>query len=164
VLRRALEACILGQADALPELFTTDVSGWSPNLLVGSLDELTEVIGDREDVRCEPFTGPSLSELDLDGEHLLHQGRRSRSGTRRSCPVEVGRHGRSEQDLRAVEFDHEVLADHERTREHSAEPVLDEAFVPKTSSPSTWTLTSENRSVIEGYPAGSAARWYRKNL
>jgi hypothetical protein len=49
VLRRALEACILGQTEALPELFTTDVSGWSPNLLVGSLAELTEVIADRED-------------------------------------------------------------------------------------------------------------------
>jgi hypothetical protein len=49
VLRRALEACILGHAEALPELFTDNVSGWSPNLIVGSLAELTEVIADRED-------------------------------------------------------------------------------------------------------------------
>jgi len=33
----------------LPELFTEAVSGWSPNLLVTSLDELTEAIADRED-------------------------------------------------------------------------------------------------------------------
>ena len=49
VLRRALEACIVGQDEALPELFTEAVSGWSPNMLVTSLDELTEVVADRED-------------------------------------------------------------------------------------------------------------------
>ncbi len=49
VLRRALEACVLGEVDALPELFTNEVSGWSPNLLVGSLEELTEAVGYRED-------------------------------------------------------------------------------------------------------------------
>jgi hypothetical protein len=48
VLRRALEACILGDADALPQVFTADVSGWSPNLLVSSLDELTESLPYRE--------------------------------------------------------------------------------------------------------------------
>ena len=49
VLRRAVEACALGQAGVLPELFTKDVSGWSPNLFVSSLDELTEAVGERED-------------------------------------------------------------------------------------------------------------------
>lgn len=49
VLRRALEACIVGEVDALPELFTEQVSGWSPNLMVGSLEELAEAIADRED-------------------------------------------------------------------------------------------------------------------
>jgi ketosteroid isomerase-like protein len=49
VLRRALEACIIGQAEVLPEMFTEDVSGWSPNMLVTSLDELTEAVADRED-------------------------------------------------------------------------------------------------------------------
>lgn len=44
VLRRGLEACVLGEAGALPELFTADVSGWSPNMLVTSLDGLTEVV------------------------------------------------------------------------------------------------------------------------
>ena len=47
VLRRALEGCILGEVDALPELFTGDVSGWSPNMLVTSLDELTEAVAYR---------------------------------------------------------------------------------------------------------------------
>jgi hypothetical protein len=49
VLRRALEACILSDVDALPELFTEDVNGWSPNMLVTSLGELTETVTDRED-------------------------------------------------------------------------------------------------------------------
>ena len=48
VLRRALEACVLGELDALPELFTADVSGWSPNMLVTSLDGLTEVVASRD--------------------------------------------------------------------------------------------------------------------
>ena len=57
VLRRALEACIRGDAAPLPELFTDDVSGWSPNMLVVSLDELTETVADRED---------ALTEVDLE--------------------------------------------------------------------------------------------------
>jgi ketosteroid isomerase-like protein len=48
VLRRALEACVLGKVEALPELFTADVSGWSPNMLVTSLDELADVVAFRE--------------------------------------------------------------------------------------------------------------------
>jgi len=48
-MQRALEACILGQIESLPELFTEDVSGWSPNMLVGSRADLTEVVADRED-------------------------------------------------------------------------------------------------------------------
>jgi len=48
VLRRAVEACALGQADVLPELFTKNVSGWSPNMLVSSLEELSEEVGERE--------------------------------------------------------------------------------------------------------------------
>lgn len=48
VLRRGLEACVLGEAGALPELFTADVSGWSPNMLVTSLDGLTEVVASRD--------------------------------------------------------------------------------------------------------------------
>ena len=49
MLRQALEACVVGEVDALPELFATDVSGWSPNMLVSSLDELRDVVADRED-------------------------------------------------------------------------------------------------------------------
>ena len=57
VLERALEACVLGKVDALPDLFTPDVSAWSPNLLVSSLDELTETVGQRED---------ALSDVNID--------------------------------------------------------------------------------------------------
>jgi ketosteroid isomerase-like protein len=48
-LRRAVEALVLGDVAALPELFTADVSAWSPVMLVGSLDELTETVAHRED-------------------------------------------------------------------------------------------------------------------
>lgn len=49
VLQRALEACVTGNGAQLPELFTADVSGWSPNLRVTSLDELTEAVAEREE-------------------------------------------------------------------------------------------------------------------
>src|SRR5262245_13333643 len=49
VLQHAVEACLVGDVEALPNLFTPDVSGWSPNLLVSSLAELTEAVAERED-------------------------------------------------------------------------------------------------------------------
>jgi hypothetical protein len=49
VLERALDACFHGKVDSLSELFTDDVSGWSPNMLVGSLDELKEVVTERDE-------------------------------------------------------------------------------------------------------------------
>jgi hypothetical protein len=49
VLARALDACVTGDTGALPELFTDDVSGWSPNLLVSSLAELTDAVGARDE-------------------------------------------------------------------------------------------------------------------
>jgi hypothetical protein len=56
VLKRALAACVSGDAAALPELFTDDVNGWTPNLLVSSLDELSEAIA----VRDESLTDVSI--------------------------------------------------------------------------------------------------------
>jgi hypothetical protein len=65
VLERALEACILSDVDALPELFTRDVTGWSPNMLIGSLDELTETIADREDALSD--VNLEINSLDVFG-------------------------------------------------------------------------------------------------
>ena len=48
VMERALGACLKGEVDALPELFTDDVSGWSPNMLVTSIDELAEAVKERD--------------------------------------------------------------------------------------------------------------------
>ena len=48
VVERALEAGFTGDVDVLPELFTEDVSGWSPNMLVASRGELAEVVAERE--------------------------------------------------------------------------------------------------------------------
>ncbi len=48
VVERALEAGFNGDVDALPELFTEDVSGWSPNMLVASRGELAEVVAERD--------------------------------------------------------------------------------------------------------------------
>ena len=49
VVERALAACVCGDAAALPDLFTDDVNGWSPNLLVGSLAELSEAVAARDE-------------------------------------------------------------------------------------------------------------------
>jgi SnoaL-like domain len=65
VLRRALEACITGDVDALPEFFTADVSGWGPNMLVRSLDELTETVASREDALSD--VGIEIDSLDVFG-------------------------------------------------------------------------------------------------
>jgi ketosteroid isomerase-like protein len=65
VLRRALEACVTGDADALPELFTADVSGWGPHMLVNSLDELKETISSREDALSD--VGIEINSLDVIG-------------------------------------------------------------------------------------------------
>ena len=54
VMQRAVEACIAGEVEALPELVAGDVSGWSPNMLVTSLDELTELVGEREEALSNP--------------------------------------------------------------------------------------------------------------
>jgi len=48
-LRRALEVGVNGDVDALPEIFTANVSSWSPHMLVSSLDELKETLAARED-------------------------------------------------------------------------------------------------------------------
>jgi SnoaL-like polyketide cyclase len=48
VMERAIEACLTGEVDALPDLFTESVSGWSPNMLVVSIDELAEVVKERD--------------------------------------------------------------------------------------------------------------------
>jgi ketosteroid isomerase-like protein len=48
-LARAFEACVTGQTGGLSEFFADDVSGWSPNMLVSSLNELTEVVASRDD-------------------------------------------------------------------------------------------------------------------
>ena len=75
VLRRALEACIAGDADVLPELFTADVSGWSPNMLVSSLDELKETVASREEALSD--VAIEINSLDVLGnkgfvEYRLH--------------------------------------------------------------------------------------------
>ena len=49
VVERAIEACLNGEVDSLSELFTDDVSGWSPNMLVSTRAELAEVVADRDD-------------------------------------------------------------------------------------------------------------------
>jgi hypothetical protein len=48
-LALALEAGLTGETGSLAELFTDDVSGWSPNMLVNSLEELSEVVQSRDD-------------------------------------------------------------------------------------------------------------------
>ena len=63
VLERALEACLNGEVDALPELFTDNVSGWSPNMLVTSRDELAEGVAERDEASrtCPCRSTPSTS-------------------------------------------------------------------------------------------------------
>jgi ketosteroid isomerase-like protein len=65
VLQQALEACIAGDVEALPKLFTDDVSGWGPHMLVSSLDELKETVASREDALSD--VGIQIDSLDVVG-------------------------------------------------------------------------------------------------
>jgi hypothetical protein len=52
VLRRLIDAAVTGNSEAVTELVTDDVTGWSPNLFVASSEELRAAM----DVREETFT------------------------------------------------------------------------------------------------------------
>jgi hypothetical protein len=65
VLQSAIEAVVIGDVDALPELFTADVSGWGPNMLVSSLDELKDTVASREDALSD--VGIRIDSLDVFG-------------------------------------------------------------------------------------------------
>jgi ketosteroid isomerase-like protein len=84
VLERAIEACFNGEVDALPELFADDVSGWSPNMLVSSRDELVEVVAERD---------ASLSDVSLKIDTLDVVGNKGyaeyRVNARFSAPFEI---------------------------------------------------------------------------
>jgi SnoaL-like domain len=64
-LETALEACITGDVDALPQLFTSNVSGWGPNMLVSSLDQLKETVARREEALSD--VGIEIGSLDVFG-------------------------------------------------------------------------------------------------
>jgi ketosteroid isomerase-like protein len=49
LLGRALEAAATGDTSSLAEIFTEDVTGWSPNMLVVSRDELAAELAERDD-------------------------------------------------------------------------------------------------------------------
>jgi ketosteroid isomerase-like protein len=48
-LRRLLDATVTGDRDAMSDLVTSDVTGWSPNLFVTSRDELLAALEQRDD-------------------------------------------------------------------------------------------------------------------
>jgi hypothetical protein len=49
LLARALEAAVTGETGEIDEVFTEDVTGWSPNMLVTSRAELAEELAERDD-------------------------------------------------------------------------------------------------------------------
>jgi ketosteroid isomerase-like protein len=56
VLTRALEASLTGDAEVIRDVFTEDVTSWSPNLMLTSRAEMEEAFEDRDD---------ALSNVDL---------------------------------------------------------------------------------------------------
>lgn len=61
-LRNLLHAAITGDGDAIGDVVTDDVSGWSPNLVVNSRGELLDAVAGRDDA----FTGIELDVRALD--------------------------------------------------------------------------------------------------
>jgi hypothetical protein len=64
-LRRALEACVHGDTETAAEVFTDNVSAWSPNMMATSLAELTELLDEREDALTD--VSVEIDALDVTG-------------------------------------------------------------------------------------------------
>jgi hypothetical protein len=47
-VRRLLDATVTGDSDAIADLVTADVTGWSPNLYLTSRDELLAALEQRD--------------------------------------------------------------------------------------------------------------------
>lgn len=52
-MRRLLQAAVTGDADAMADLVTADVTGWSPNVFVTSRDELLAALQRSDDAFSE---------------------------------------------------------------------------------------------------------------
>jgi hypothetical protein len=52
-IEAGLAACLAGDAASLPQHFTDDVVGWSPNMLVTSLADLSDSVSDRDGALSE---------------------------------------------------------------------------------------------------------------
>jgi ketosteroid isomerase-like protein len=61
-LRRLLHAAVAGDGDAMADLVTEDVVGWSPNLFVSSRQELLAAMEERDDT----FSGIEVEVRSLD--------------------------------------------------------------------------------------------------
>ncbi|HMG43661.1 MAG TPA: ester cyclase [Acidimicrobiales bacterium] len=61
-LRGLLHATVTGDRDAIGDLVTDDVVGWSPTILVRSIEELLEAVGGRDDT----FSGIEVEVRALD--------------------------------------------------------------------------------------------------
>ena len=61
-VERLLEASVTGDGDAIADLVTADVTGWSPNLFVTSRDDLLAALEERD----ESFSGIEIEVRALD--------------------------------------------------------------------------------------------------
>jgi len=61
-MRRLLQAAVTGDRDAMADLVTADVTGWSPNLFVTSRDDLLAALERRDD----SFSGIEVQVRSLD--------------------------------------------------------------------------------------------------
>ena len=61
-MERLLEASVTGDGDAIADLVTADVTGWSPNLFVTSRDDLLAALEERD----ESFSGIEVEVRALD--------------------------------------------------------------------------------------------------
>ena len=66
-MRRLLLAAVTGDRDAMADLVTADVTGWSPNLFVTSRDDLLAALERREDT----FSGIEVQGLGEVGDKAI---------------------------------------------------------------------------------------------
>jgi ketosteroid isomerase-like protein len=73
LLTRALEVFVTGERKEIEELFTEDVSCWSPNLCTKSRAELEELLADRDDALAN--IDASIDALDIIGNKGIAEWR-----------------------------------------------------------------------------------------
>jgi len=84
-LIKALRASLSGEPSDLEDVYTDDVVGWSPILSVSSRDELSKVLGEREDALSD--IAVDIDAVEVPGDRVVAEWSLS---ARHTGPIDLG--------------------------------------------------------------------------